>query len=557
MSYNIFKGELLVGKSNYIEWLARANLFFEINGFMPYIDETEEEPNKELYYNIGDKKDTPRTAELAVKYAEKSSKFRRNSAKALGAIKSIISRENIERFKDKETTSELYNAIVDTFGPSSLDTIGRYFNKLVSANYNTYKSMDEYTSAIQSSSIYLKDLGCEIPKPLLINILFKGLPNSFKSLISYKYKEIGKDLNKIDISKLISELIAEEARMSNSIDLEANKASKYYNSNNKTPFCTYCSKKGHIESRCYSKYPELKNKSNRTNSNSNSNSNYKDKNNNNKNKTKEVKNESNKLIMTTLALNSNIYNTTSKYKIVLDSGATEHYTCNKDYLIDYKPISSYKTVQVANGTSIPIKGVGNIPIIVNNTSILITRVNYLPDLNTTLISSKELANKGWSILFQNDNATISHKSLNFNIKANWNYNAYYLNIDIDAKALEPIVYKVDPSIIEYNSETSTPKYNKELNLFHKRLNHINKDYLIKTLNKFTINEYKGKGPIVLPNCESCHMGKFHEKVSYKPLKAPILKLTFFDIDTYGPFKVIGHKGERYFLTIIDCILRAI
>ena len=244
------------------------------------------------------------------------------------------------------------------------------------------------------SSIYLKDLGCEIPKPLLINILFKGLPNSFESLISRKYEEIGKDLNKIDIPKLISELIAEEARMSNSIDLEANKASKYYNSNNKTPFCTYCSKKGHIESRCYSKYPELKNKSNRTNSNSNSNSNYKDKNNNNKNKTKEVKNESNKLIMTTLALNSNIYNTTSKYKIVLDSGATEHYTCNKDYLIDYKPISSYKTVQVANGTSIPIKGVGNIPIIVNNTSILITRVNYLPDLNTTLISSKELANKG-------------------------------------------------------------------------------------------------------------------------------------------------------------------
>ena len=148
MSYNIFKGELLVSKSNYIEWLARANLFFEINSFILYIDETEEEPNKELYYNIGDKKDTPRIAELAVKYTKKLSKFRRNSTKALGAIKSIISRENIERFKDKETASELYNAIVDTFSPSSLDTISRYFNKLVSANYNTYKSIDKYTSAI-------------------------------------------------------------------------------------------------------------------------------------------------------------------------------------------------------------------------------------------------------------------------------------------------------------------------------------------------------------------------------------------------------------------------
>ena len=96
MSYNIFKRELLVSKSNYIEQLARANLFFEINSFILYIDKTKEEPNKELYYNIGDKKNTPRTAELAVKYTKKLSKFRYNRAKALGAIKSIISRENIE-----------------------------------------------------------------------------------------------------------------------------------------------------------------------------------------------------------------------------------------------------------------------------------------------------------------------------------------------------------------------------------------------------------------------------------------------------------------------------
>jgi hypothetical protein len=41
-----FKGEKLVGRSNYIEWLTNATLFFEINGFMPYIDGSESEPNK-------------------------------------------------------------------------------------------------------------------------------------------------------------------------------------------------------------------------------------------------------------------------------------------------------------------------------------------------------------------------------------------------------------------------------------------------------------------------------------------------------------------------------
>ena len=259
MAYNSFQGELLVGKSNFIEWYNNAKLFFEINGFMPYIDGTEETPSKELYFNIDKtaKIETPKSNELAVKYYEKLAEYNRNNAKSLGALKSIISKELVERFY-KNTAYNLYKAIIEAFGESSLDLIGRYYNKLINANYSSYKAMDEYTSIIQSSSNYLKELKCKIPTPLLVTILFKGLPSSFEPLISRKYEEIGKDLENIDFNKLVNELIAEEARMSNSIDLEANKATKYYNKNNKTPYCTHCNKKGHLESKCYNKYLELK-----------------------------------------------------------------------------------------------------------------------------------------------------------------------------------------------------------------------------------------------------------------------------------------------------------
>ena len=82
-----FKGDKLIGKSNYIEWLINAKLYFEINGFMPYIDNSELKPNKELYYNGS----TPKLDELAVRYAEKESEYNWNNIKALGAIKFIIS----------------------------------------------------------------------------------------------------------------------------------------------------------------------------------------------------------------------------------------------------------------------------------------------------------------------------------------------------------------------------------------------------------------------------------------------------------------------------------
>ena len=98
-----FKGDKLVGKSNYIEWLIQAKLFLEINSFMPYIDRSEARPDKDLYYD-GLK---ARTAELAVKYYEKSSEYDRNNKRALGAIKSIISLDNTKYFKDKTEASML------------------------------------------------------------------------------------------------------------------------------------------------------------------------------------------------------------------------------------------------------------------------------------------------------------------------------------------------------------------------------------------------------------------------------------------------------------------
>ena len=93
--------------------------------------------------------------------------------------------------------------------------------------------------------------------------------------------------------------------------------------------------------------------------------------------------------------------------LILDSGASEHYTPYKDYLTDYKPIYN-KSVIIANGIKLPIKGIGHIPVFINKDTFLIRNVNYVPNIKTTLISSKELTNKGWEILFKKDLAILSY-----------------------------------------------------------------------------------------------------------------------------------------------------
>jgi hypothetical protein len=64
----------------------------------------------------------------------------------------------------------------------------------------------------------------------------------------------------------------------------------------------------------------------------------------------------------------------------------------------------------------------------------------MPEIKSTLISSKELTNKGWEIIFKTNKAAISHPESRLNITANWRSNTYYLDVLIDYDLLEPVVY---------------------------------------------------------------------------------------------------------------------
>ena len=99
-----FKGDKLVGISNYIEWKTNINLFLEINSYILYIDGTKESPNKSLYYKIetSTNKEGKETRsysnalspELGARYSNKMSEYNRNNKRALSTLKLIILLDN-------------------------------------------------------------------------------------------------------------------------------------------------------------------------------------------------------------------------------------------------------------------------------------------------------------------------------------------------------------------------------------------------------------------------------------------------------------------------------
>jgi GR25 family glycosyltransferase involved in LPS biosynthesis len=101
-----------------------------------------------------------------------------------------------------------------------------------------------------------------------------------------------------------------------------------------------------------------------------------------------------------------------------------------------------------------IEGIGNIPVLINNQEVIIKNVNYIPNIKSTLISSKELTKNGWTILFKGAKAIINNKAARMRIFADWVSNAYYININIDYNRLEAVIYRINP-VLDSSSLNST------------------------------------------------------------------------------------------------------
>jgi hypothetical protein len=108
-------------------------------------------------------------------------------------------------------------------------------------------------------------------------------------------------------------------------------------------------------------------------------------------------------------------------ELILDSRASEYYTYNRDWFLNYNKISN-KNIKTASGHALPVIGQGDVPIKITNnssyTDIIIKGVFYMPGLKATLISSKELTNKGWVIIFKAQKTVVSHPKLGLDITAN-------------------------------------------------------------------------------------------------------------------------------------------
>ena len=231
---------------------------------------------------------------------------------------------------------------------------------------------------------------------------------------------------------------------------------------------------------------------------------------------------------------------------VIDSGATSHMSNDIELFSTYKALSPGKTVKIGDGNCIPVDGVGSIKMTMRLrdgklNEVTLPRVLHVPKLSNNLLSVRVITNRGHQVTFVDDECSMSTKAGQLIAYGEKRGSLYYVFGSAD---------KVD------QDEKVHLTQDDDLELWHRRLGHINDQLIQKMANPATasgISIGEGTGRSF---CESCVKGKAVRK-SLKPLGGirSTRPLGIVHTDVCGPMQTATSSGKRYMITFTDDFTR--
>ena len=233
-------------------------------------------------------------------------------------------------------------------------------------------------------------------------------------------------------------------------------------------------------------------------------------------------------------------------KWIIDSGATQHMTPNRQAFLTYQPISNRKVFLGDNGMVEAI-GMGCIVVEVMVKGVLrkirIQDALHVPKLHANLLSVSKLVAQGLRVQFNNQGCILVARSGEMIVTAPKVGNLYQLEFKTVNGSSTACVAQA--AVVQDSME-----------LWHKRLGHLNVKS-VKALEGMVGGMQVKKATCDLA-CEACIEGKQARKPfpsDGATRAAKVLEIVHSDV--CGPMKTTSMGGARYFLTFIDDFSRKV
>ncbi|MFN9110268.1 MAG: hypothetical protein ACK5XN_09390, partial [Bacteroidota bacterium] len=233
---------------------------------------------------------------------------------------------------------------------------------------------------------------------------------------------------------------------------------------------------------------------------------------------------------------------------IVDSGASNHYTSDRNLLRSFQPLDAPVSVSLAKAeTSVTAVGKGTITGTTGSgTTVTLHDVFLIKDEVPNLFSVKSAARKGAKVIFEHDSAVVvdgeGRQVLHASCKGT---NLYKFSL----KAGLP----EEPDAIALTDACS----NGDANLWHHRLGHPREQTVDKVLlhaKDFGIEGGVKARATSIPFCESCAFAKSQRlNLSHKAKekRSDAKPFDLVHLDTIGPIDVESYSKARYAVTITD------
>lgn len=426
--------------------------------------------------------------------------YTKKEMKAQKIIGMSLTREPMMHIMNSENAKLMWDKLHSIYEQKSQCSIHflqqKYYNFTKDPNDNLATHFSKLDEIVQQ----LNDLGEEISNSMIMTKILLTLPSNYSHFHSAWESTRAEERT---IENLRTRLMVEESRMSiqegdsNSMDALIAKKSKSMKSRKQPGKCFSCGEGSHWRRDC----PKRK-------------------------KERESKGDGSALV----CVEEVVAKCDDWY---LDSGATWHMTCKKNWLSNYETLTTTKTIRIGNGTHIQAHGKGDIKVSVFNGDVwserILVGVYYVPDICVNLYSVGSSVESGRKVLMDDKQCKVVS-------------NGVVVAVGARVKGLYKMCFKV-----LNDSESAYIAVQKDsIKLWHERFAHQNIAHVKQILkkNKIDFNDFDYV-------CEACIYGK-HHRDSFKSSENRAKQCgELIHTDVCGPFQNVSFGGSKYFVVFKD------
>lgn len=506
---NVTKIEKL-NQNNYYSWKQKIFLVLSLRDLDEQIDSIR--PESEEQALIWDKKDR----------------------KAKAIIGLSLSDQILENVRHVTTASSMWITIKNIFERHTLLNKLSARRKFYSAIKLEQETILQFSNRIIHLATNLKSMGVTVEDSEMAMALLNGLPDPYDPLIS-ALDALGTEEDDLEFEHVKSRVLQEEQRISMRISEASSKSEtgalistcqgKCATCNvaayTGRPTCTFCGKLGHLQEKCWKKYPHLNpHKKNQTDHRPALMVDHSEE-------------ESDVICLVGEHLDASKPSTNNHWYI--DSGCSNHMTYDRR-LFSTLVKSSVSEVELGNGNKADIIGCGIIHINIlsngNNRLCKLKNVFLVPELGYQLLSVSSMSRDGLTTTFKDGRCFIDSRGS-----------------IVASGTLCGTLYKLDVP----GESHSQALLSSTMQVWHERLAHVDPSTILSMAKSKTITGISIQKSTTdsLP-CDGCVRGKAHRTPIPKTTSSRSTKLLeLIHSDVNGPLEIPSLGGSRYFITFVD------